>query len=206
MDAALAELNPSESSCIAAIVEKHGVGRTTLSRRWKGATTTRAHAAEDKRFLNSQQEQQLIQHIRQLCGRCLLPTPAIVVEIASYLAGKAPRGKWCSCFVQRHKGELDSRYLTSLDLERHQADSMVSYERYFSAVGKTMDEYQILPENTYNIDEKGFLVRKITKAERVFPRHPKASGNLLGAGQDGSRELSRLWPRFVAIGRLHLLL
>jgi hypothetical protein len=64
---------------------------------------------------------------------------------------------------------------------------MVSYEQYFSIVGKKMDEYQILPENTCNMDEKGFLLGRITKTKRVFPKDLKASEKLLGAGQDGSR-------------------
>ena len=188
MEAALAELNSSTSPCIAAVARKYGIKRTTLSRRWKGVTTTRAQAAEDKRFLNNQQEQQLIQHIRQLCDRCLPPTPAIMVNIASRLAGRTPGGKWCSRFVKRHKDELDSRYLNSLDLERHHADSITSYEQYFSIVGKKMEEYRILPENTYNMDEKGFLIGRITKARRVFQKDLGASDKLLGAGQDGSRE------------------
>jgi len=37
-----------------------------------------------------------------------------------------------------------------------------------------MDKYQILPKNTYNIDEKGFLLRRITKAKRVFPKDLKS--------------------------------
>ncbi|PNS20972.1 Cell wall biosynthesis/cell cycle regulator smi1 [Sphaceloma murrayae] len=51
-----------------------------------------------------------------------------------------------------------------------------------------MDEYQILPENTYDMDEKGFLLGKITKSKRVFPKDLKASEKLLGASQDGPRE------------------
>ena len=51
-----------------------------------------------------------------------------------------------------------------------------------------MEEYDILPENTYNMDEKGFLLGRITKAKRVFPKALKVSRKLLGAGQDGSRE------------------
>ena len=64
MDAAPAELNSLKSPCLAAIARKHDVSRTTLSRRWKGVTATRAQAAEDKKFLKKQQEQQLLQHIR----------------------------------------------------------------------------------------------------------------------------------------------
>ena len=111
-----------------------------------------------------------------------------MADIAAQLGGKAPGHNWCSRFVQRHKTELDSRYLDSLDLNRHEADSVASFERYFSVVGKKVEEYNILPENNYNMDEKGFLLGRITKAKRVFPKHLKASGKLLAAGQDGSRE------------------
>jgi hypothetical protein len=38
------------------------------------------------------------------------------------------------------------------------------------------------------MDEKGFLLGRITKAKRVFPKDLKASEKLLAAGQDGSRE------------------
>ena len=145
-------------------------------------------AVEDKRFLNDQQEQQLLQHIRQLRDRCLPPTPAIVAEIAAQLGGRPAGKNWCSRFVERHKDELDSRYLNNLDLEKHQADSVTSFQQYFSIISKKMDEYQILPENTYNMDEKGFLLGRITKAKRVFLKDLKSSEKLLGAGQDGSRE------------------
>jgi hypothetical protein len=67
-------------------------------------------------------------------------------------------------------------------LNRYEADSIASFERYFSVVGKKMEEYNILPENTYNMDEKGFLLGRISKAKRVFLKDLKASGKLLVAG------------------------
>jgi hypothetical protein len=33
-----------------------------------------------------------------------------------------------------------------------------------------MDKYNILPENTYNMDEKGFMMGSIGKSKRVFSR------------------------------------
>jgi hypothetical protein len=45
-----------------------------------------------------------------------------------------------------------------------------------------IEEYSILPENTYNMDEKGFLLRRTTKAKRIFLKDLKASEKLLGAG------------------------
>lgn len=54
--------------------------------------------------------------------------------------------------------------------------------------GEKIEEYGILPEHTYNMDEKGFLLGRTTKAKRIFPKDRKASDKLPGAGQDGSRE------------------
>jgi hypothetical protein len=90
--------------------------------------------------------------------------------------------------VERHKAELDSRYLNSLDLQRHHADSVAKYEQYFDIVRRKMREYDIRPEGCYNMDEKGFLIGRTYKAKRVFNKDLKASGRLLGAAQDGSRE------------------
>lgn len=188
MDAAITELESASTPCVAVVARKYGLVTSTLRRRWKGVTVNRDQAIEDSRFLNSQQEQQLLLHIRQLCDRCLPPTPAIMANIAAQLGSRTPGHNWCSRFVQRHKSELDSRYLDTLDLDRHKSDSATSFEKYFSVVGDKMEEYSILPENTYNMDEKGFLLGRITKAKRVFPKDLKASGKLLGAGQDGSRE------------------
>jgi hypothetical protein len=188
MDAAIIELQSSSSPCVSTVASKHGLARSTLWRRWKGITTDRSHVIEESRLLNDQQEQQLLQHIRDLCDRCLPPTPAIVAGIASQLGGRPPGHNWCSRFVERHKDDLDSRYLDSLDLDRHQADSVLSFEKYFSIVGEKVKEYGILPENTYNMDEKGFLLGRTTKAKRIFPRDLRSSGKLPGAGQDGSRE------------------
>jgi hypothetical protein len=170
MDAAIAELQSSESPCIAAIARSHGIVRSTLWRRWKGITTSRGQAGEDKRLLNDQQEQQLLSHIRNLCDRCLPPAPAIVSEIASQLGGRAPGYNWCSRFVEKHGDELDSRFLNSLDLERHQAVSVTSFERYFSTIGDKVKEYGILPENTYNMDERGFFLRGLPRLEESFQK------------------------------------
>jgi hypothetical protein len=51
-----------------------------------------------------------------------------------------------------------------------------------------MREYDIWPEDCFDTDERGFLVGRTHKAKRVFNKDLKASGRLLGAGQDRSRE------------------
>jgi hypothetical protein len=64
-----------------------------------------------------------------------------VAGIASQLGGRPPGHNWCSRFVERHRSELDSRYLDSLDLDRHQASSVASFEQYFKIAGAKIEEY-----------------------------------------------------------------
>jgi hypothetical protein len=49
-------------------------------------------------------------------------------------------------------------------------------------------EYEIVPENEYNMDEKGFLIGVLQERKRVFNKQMREQGLLLGARQDGNRE------------------
>src|SRR5579871_2052051 len=51
-----------------------------------------------------------------------------------------------------------------------------------------MTKYEILPQNSYNTDEKGFFIGILQKIHHVFGRDQKKSGKLLGGKQYGSRE------------------
>lgn len=81
----------------------------------------------------------------------------ILAAIATQLSGRPPGHNWCSKFVSRHRLELDLIYLNSLNMERHQAESMASFEQYFAIVDEKMQEYDIQPENTCNMEEMGFI-------------------------------------------------
>jgi hypothetical protein len=116
------------------------------------------------------------------------PTPAMVTAFASQLAGRAPGHCWVPRFVKRHRSKLDSAYLNNLDLERHQADSVHSYEVYFNTVNQKIRQYHISEDNIYNMDERGFLLGRLNKVRRIFSKDLKGSGKLLGAAQDGSRD------------------
>src|SRR6266480_3769735 len=48
-------------------------------------------------------------------------------------------------------------------------------------------KYDIQSHNTYNMDEKGFLIGLINKILRIFTREQWEEGKLRGAGQDGNR-------------------
>ena len=190
MDAALADLRSSDGLKISDVAKKHGVTRSALSKRVNAKTSSRPRGHESQRKLNDKQEEELVSYINihHLCERCLPPTPKIVANIAQELCGRRLSKSWSSRFVARHKHRLDARYLNTIDLARHRADSRSNYEAYFALVGQETEEYKISADNIYNMDEKGFLIGKLQKTRRIIARELYERGSLAGAGQDGSRE------------------
>ncbi|XP_044714534.1 DDE superfamily endonuclease, CENP-B-like protein [Hirsutella rhossiliensis] len=60
-------------------------------------------------------------------------------------------------------------------------------------IGEKIEKYDILPCNTYNVDEKGFSSAS-SIVPRVFSVRAKKQGKLIGAAQDGNRS----WITFLA--------
>jgi hypothetical protein len=188
MNAALADLKPSNSLSISETARKYGVGRSALSRRFNLKATSTARYRDSTRLLNNTQEIELMRYIRRLCERCLPPTPRIVANVAQELCSRTPSKNWATRFVARQNDQLDARYLNTLDLARHKTDSRFSYEYYFNILSARIKKYDILPEDVYNMDEKGFLISRLQKTQRVFTKDLYKQGKLVGASQNGSRE------------------
>jgi hypothetical protein len=159
-----------------------------LSKRFRGTRASIAKANETKQLLTNKQELILVNEIQRLCDWCLPPTLAIVTLWASHMCGKEPGKNWSAGFKARHKDILDCRYLNTIDLARHKADSKASYSQYFTILRQKMEQYNIQPQNCYNMDEKGFLIGHLQKVRRIFSKALMQQQRLLGTGQDGSRE------------------
>jgi hypothetical protein len=140
-----------------------------LSKRFRGTRASIAKANETKQLLTNKQELILVNEIQRLCDWCLPPTLAIVTLWASHMCGKEPGKNWSAGFKARHKDILDCRYLNTIDLARHKADSKASYSQYFTILRQKMEQYNIQPQNCYNMDEKGFLIGHLQKVRRIFP-------------------------------------
>lgn len=190
----IAFLRSSDGRNTAAAAKRFNVNRSTLSKRFRGKTGSVARRNEGRRLLTNKQEQELVKQIQRLREWCLPPTPAMVRSWAALICGSEPGKNWSADFRRRHESVLDCRYLNTLDLERHKAESEHSFRRYFNILRQKIDEYGIQPRNCYNMDEKGFLIGHLQKARRIFPKSMTKQQKLLGAGQDGSRE----WITLVA--------
>jgi hypothetical protein len=188
IDEAIAAAKSQESPNLAAIARLYGVSRSTLSKRVRGIQQNASEYHESTRLLNPTQERVLIGHINHLTEADLPPTPAMVRNFARDIGSKEPGRSWVARFVERHSKELLREYLRPLDSARHKADSEWQYQLYFDHLAKKIDEYEVLPSNIYNMDEKGFLIGFLTKSKRIYSKTYFESRNLLGHIQDGNRE------------------
>ncbi|KAF2182289.1 hypothetical protein K469DRAFT_729031 [Zopfia rhizophila CBS 207.26] len=142
MEAALAALEflkPSKRLNYTATAKKFGVGRDALSRRHRGN-------------LSPAQESHLIGYIDRLCERGLPPTKRMIQNFAQEIAHKYVGNRWASGMEKERKG----------------ANSAFKYALYFELLKRKLKEYKIQPQLIYNIDKKGFLIRKLLKMKRIF--------------------------------------
>jgi hypothetical protein len=203
IDLALAALQSSEVINYAATAKEYGVDRSTLSRRHRGVTGSKAQATDTKSLLTHKQQLALVAYIDKLTLRGLPPTNAMVRLFAKEISKKEPGKNWVRRFVSTHSQHLNSSYLSGIDTARRRADNVEQYKLYFELVSgsnlwrfgtnilqlaRKIAQYKILPENIYNMDEKGFLIGYIQKTKRVFTHKHLKSGKLIGAAQDGNRE------------------
>jgi hypothetical protein len=61
-------------------------------------------------------------------------------------------------------------------------------QKLYFDLHQKMEEYGIEPRHTYNMDEKGFLIRVIGKSKRIFSKVSWESKEARAPIQDGSRE------------------
>ncbi|KAL5585824.1 hypothetical protein FOVSG1_013516 [Fusarium oxysporum f. sp. vasinfectum] len=195
LDKALEFLKTSGSINYAATAKKFECDETTLRRRHQGKQRARRDADTlYKSRLSKQQEQDLVTYIRKPSLRGIPPTLSMIRNFAQDIAKIEVGKNWPYSFVQRHRNEIDCTWFDGFDIARKRADNASRYRAYFDLIREKIDKYDILPQNTYNMDEKGFLLGVINRTKRVFDVNAKRQGKLLGASQDGNRS----WITFLA--------
>ena len=112
----------------------------------------------------------------------------MVRNLAHAMAPRMPGINWVSRWVKQNSKYLKSSYLLPIDKNRKRADSALYYSLYFELLGRKIEEYNIQPQNMYNMDEKGFLIGHIQKTRRIFSKRTYESGAMRYVVQDGNRE------------------
>ena len=190
IDDALAEiesLGPGETLSYKKIANKHGVWRSTLTRRHKAKIQSHGEKAINQQKLTLQQEAELVKYIEGLTARHLPPTREMIRNFASVIAKEPVSESWVTRFINRHSIHLISQWVTGMDSNRHKADSATKYSLYFDYLRSKIDQYHVDPRHTYNMDEKGFLIGVINRSKRVFSRRMWERKEVNAALQDSSR-------------------
>ena len=170
------------------IADKHGVVRSTLTRRHRRETRSRDEVSTSQQNLQPQQEAELVKYIEGLTERKLPPTREMVQNFASDIAGHPVSESWVTRFLHRHQIELTSQWSTSMDRQRHAADSSNKYKVYFQQLGGKIDFYEVEPKHTYNMDEKGFIIGAVGRQKRIFSKRLFKKKQFKQMLQDGNRE------------------
>ena len=115
--------------------EHNNVDRSTLSRRYRGQTTSRAIANSIYRqCLTNAQEEQLIAQINKLTIRFMPPTSQIVRNMAEEIIGREVSKNWTSNFVRRYESRLLSKYLRNIDNLRAHSEYAPMFAHFYELV------------------------------------------------------------------------
>ena len=112
----------------------------------------------------------------------------MIQNFASTIAHERVSLSWVTRFKHRHEDALISKWGRAMDATRHKADSYFKYKQYFELLHGKMEEHEVLPHNSYNMDEKGFMIGVIRNSKRVFTRSQWERKEVTAALQDGSRK------------------
>jgi hemerythrin len=135
MKAALAEIELSEDPNYREIARKHKLTHTTLLRRAKGLTRSRAEfQSEINQNLNDAQERILIKQINRLTDRDIPPTSKMVKNFAEEMIGREVGKNWVSDFCKRHSSELKSLYLRNIENLRVKSEFGPIYKLFYDLV------------------------------------------------------------------------
>jgi hypothetical protein len=135
LEKALLEVANSKAPNYAAIARKHGVHPSTLSRRARGVTVSRAVATEiSKRLLTDAQEDVILQDMEQLSKKGIYLAPRIIHNTVAAIV-QHPIGKnWVGGFLNRHKDRIKAINLVGFDRARVIADNSAIIEQFYTNV------------------------------------------------------------------------
>ena len=188
------EKRDREGTSFQDLASEFGVPRSTLNDRARGGISRRK-AHEEEQALPPAIEDALEKWALKMDEHGFPPRLDIFKAMAQELAeknaeqmGDPARAKlgqtWLPSFLNRHP-KVSSKFGSNLDRQRALAGSPGPIIDYFRKLKKVQKEYNFLPENTYNMDEKGFILGVSSRSKFVC----KAGRRPPRVTQDGTCEL-----------------
>ena len=144
LEAALLEAANSKAPNYAAIARKHNVHRTTLSRRARGITVSRAVSIETaSRLLTDAQEEVILKNMEYLSNKGIYLAPRIIHNTVQAIVGHPIGKNWVSNFKDRHKERIASINLIGFDRARVIADNSKVIDQFYTNVNYPLSFYLV---------------------------------------------------------------
>ncbi|EER23870.1 mariner-Tc1 transposon family protein [Coccidioides posadasii C735 delta SOWgp] len=189
---AIEDLELQETPNYSATAKKYSLSRETLRWRHQGLQVDCHEAtSRHKKKLTNIQEDELLEYINKLCNHGLAPTPQILQNIVQEMTGEDMGINWVTWFCEHHKDKIKTVYLKPLDKNRQVADNYHCFQHFYSLLSEKISQYNITLENTYNFDEKGFLLGSCHALKHLVSIKALQAGKSV-ATQDGSWEFLSL--------------
>jgi hypothetical protein len=185
---AIASLKPGEKYSYQGLAKKYGCCRSTLTRRVQGLHASRKDDIIRQQLLHPRTEIELVQYLRSLTERHLEPSRQMLIHIITPFCAWPPSESWITRFLQRHHDALENFWQSPMATVRHDADNYERYCLYFDLLHGKIEEHNVLPENTYNMDEKGFMIGVIKNGKRIFDKALFGKKQHQQSSHDGNRE------------------
>jgi transposase len=135
IQAAIAELDSSDTRNYTQTAKKHDVNRSTLSRRHRNVTRSAAEfRSQSQQLLTTVQEHAILDYIESLGKRGLWMTPRTIRNLAEECVGHRIGKSWVGRFLKRHPTRLASVYLNGFDRSRFAAESAENTAKFFQNV------------------------------------------------------------------------
>lgn len=177
------------------------VPRSTLQDRRAGRRSRRDYEPKSKR-LTKLEEEVIVQRVLDESLRGVPPSKGNIRDMADKLLGERdgkPVGKnWVDNFIKRTP-ELRTRWSRPYDRQRAACEDPAVIQPWFALVQSMKAKYGISDEDTYNFDESGFLMGKISSQLVVTGSEKPGKQKKL---QPGDREWVTLVQGVGATGRV----
>jgi hypothetical protein len=175
------------------------IPRTSIARRLKGMLfycpifvllnfceggKTRQEAHVNEQLLTAAQEEILVKWIK-VQGRRGIPLTYVTVALyAGEISGQQVGGSWPKRFLKRHP-DLKIKKTQGLETARAKALNQFTVDDFFNMLNELIKEYNIVPENLYNMDKKGVQLGIGAKVAVMVDSDQKTAYSI----EDGNREL-----------------
>ena len=190
---AFAYLNEHPDASYRSVAHQFSLNKTTLINHYEKQTRASRDAHQNQQKFTPEEEERIVRWVIELDDMGMPPRGHLVRKLMlGILQGRghdannqSPQlGKrFLDRFRKRH-AVLSSRFAQAVNRERALAGDPTVLNHFFNRLIEIRSLYHILPENIWNMDEKGFLLG-VSSQEKVLCHSTRKNPRLV---QEGGRE------------------